>query len=156
MRDLERGPVQIGGVSLRAVLLELWRDPGAAARWEAASARRGSREDKNMHRAFRKLALLLAFVLERKFPDSEVTVGTEEERERAATRYAYNVERRVGKEHALRTLGRAILRRKEEEGCGIEEAIERFRERLKEADEQDQSRARCYEAIAFAREESEG
>lgn len=155
LRDLERGSTRAEGTTLRGILLELWRDPGAAARWEAASARGDSEEDEAMHRAFRKLSLLLAQVLDAKFPGAEVTVGTEEERERAATQRAYNVERRAGKEYALRTIGEAILRYKERTGCGTEEAVRRFREKLKGDDEQDQSRARCYEALAFVRGEDE-
>lgn len=154
MRDLTTGGVRIGGIAFREVLLELWRDPGAAAKWETARARNGSKEEKAMQQAFYKFSLLLAWVLERKFSDALVTVGSEEQRERAATQRAYNVERKVGKEYALGVIGRAILRYKEDSGCGIEEAVQRFMGPLKGDEQGNHSRARCWEAIKFVREEA--
>jgi hypothetical protein len=141
--------VRIGGVSFAEIVSDLWQDPSAARRWDVSGFVEGTKEDRKHQTAFKKFPLLLAWTLEAAFPDAEVTVGSDEQRARAKTRREYNRERRTGKEYALGEIGGAILKLKDEEGCGTEEAVRIFRERLKRADRQDQSRARCYEALAF-------
>ena len=149
LADLHRRPVRVGGVSFAEVCAELWHDPGAARRLEASRFPEGTKEDRKMQAAFKKFALLLAWTLEGKFPEAEVVVGSDEQRARAKTRREYNRERRTGKEYALQSIGSAILRIRDELACGNEEAVRVFRERLKAADLPGQSRARCFEALAF-------
>lgn len=152
LASLYSSPTRIGGTSFADVARALWNDPGAARMWEEADRfGDGTEEDKVMQTAFRGFSLLLSYTLAAAYPDAVVTLGTDEQRARAATRLAYNRERRSGKEYALGEIGGAILRLKEEEGLGTEDAVERFRERLKGDGETDQSRARCYEALAFVR-----
>lgn len=151
LADLHKSSVRIGGVSFAEVCAELWHDPGAVRRLEASRFPEGTKEERKMQAAFRKFALLLAWMLEAGFPEAEVVVGSEEQKARAKTMREYNRERRAGKEYALQAIGSAILRLQDERTCGTEEAVRVFRERLKAADEQDQSRARCYEALSFVR-----
>ena len=157
LADLHARPVRIAGVSFAEIVSDLWQDPSAARRWDVSGFVEGTKEDRKKQTAFKKFPVLLAWALYGAFPEADVTVGSDEQRARAKTQREYNRERRTGKEYALGEIGGTIPRIKEEERCGTEEAVRLFRQRLKTADRQDQSRARCYEALAFlkAREDEE-
>jgi hypothetical protein len=153
MRDLHDGPVRIGGVSFAEIASELWQDPSAARRWDVSRFPEGTKEERKKQTAFKKFALLLAWTLEAKFPEAEVTVGTDEQRARAKTRREYNRERRTGKEYALGVIGQEVAWIMESKDLGPEEAIRLYQELASKEDREPPGRRRCYEALAHVRGE---
>lgn len=92
LKDLAESSVRVGGFSFKDIAAALWEDPGAGRRWEESRFAGGTAEDQKTQAAFKKLSLLIAWTLYASFPDAEVTVGSEEKRERAKTRRAQRID----------------------------------------------------------------